>query len=101
MARKASEAVDALRAAVRQLDKPVVERILLEDGTCSFSVQDQDIGFVRVSCLLLDIDAYPNTAVMLCTEDNNAPGRQEGLEALAERFFSDKAPLAEVVIKVK
>ncbi len=99
MARKAQEALDALRTSVAS--SGLAERLVLEDGSFIFTVKRAQ-GPIRVSFLLLDIDSYPHTGGIFCLEDaNNTPGVLEGLESLAERYFSDKAPLAEVLAKVR
>lgn len=80
-----------------------LSRLALEDSSFKFSVLGGDGAQVRVNCLLMAPEDYPQSAVglFLEEEDNNSGGQyQELLSELSDRHFGEKATLPDIVTKV-
>ncbi|GFH17119.1 hypothetical protein HaLaN_13679, partial [Haematococcus lacustris] len=88
--------LDVLKSAARQLDNPsVLDRLVLEDSTVSWSILAPGGSRARVSCVVIDADAYPGSSVLLyCESDGDW---QERLEQACEKHFADRAALGDVI----
>lgn len=94
-------AVDAITEQLQKIPVPPAERFVIEDGSVAFSVLTKDNTRIRVTCHILELSEYPNSPALLQCEDANNSTYQEALNEVCERYFSDRAPVEDVVGKVR
>lgn len=91
-------AVQALKATLQADAQAPLSNLSIDDGTVTMLVHKSATKRVPLSIIYHLPEDYPNSGVMLWSEEDDGKGEQ--LAALCEKHFQDRAPLDAVLNKV-